>query len=528
VVADPGSTTDVPDVMFGSGINEVAALLARFPDVPVVQISQQWDNWASFPSPLPQVMFHVPVDELNVESLANQFGVAPERIRIVHNAVDISRLRPRERPLPMRPSRALVFVKHSSPYVAAVRAACESRSIEAHFIGPGAGCVIKDTFAAIAGCDLVVGSARTAIEGAAGGAAVLVADHRGLAGLLTTDNLQRFRGNNFGREILTRPVDSHTVGEEIDRYDPLNAAAVAIVVRDVASLDRQLQALESIFSDAVTRFAQAPPAVELRRKALSAYLSRHLPKHGESSPRHAMRADISDARLKRVSRRLSGVTDRLFALEREVTSKRDGPLDGASFWSRLRTAFSAGDGLQPKLHGEGRNLLKQSEALDRLITSSSFATIDRASQRSGEMSKYLIAAFGGESEHYIQHTLPSFEGPLTFSLDVHELGTPKIRIQLLNDVPSGAYADFDLPREDFAIGAIGEATSLNGGANALGDRWYKVWITAHVARGNGSVSVVIQLADERGSFAFKPTAESVLARALQVERGAWPSIYLPT
>src|SRR5262245_55969644 len=92
VVDDPAAVRDEPDVLFGSGIHDVAALAARFSAVPIVQVSQQFDGWASFPSPLPQVALHVCVDELNADSLANEFGVARERIRMLHNAVDLAQV----------------------------------------------------------------------------------------------------------------------------------------------------------------------------------------------------------------------------------------------------------------------------------------------------------------------------------------------------------------------------------------------------------------------------------------------------
>src|SRR5215475_8047516 len=45
VADDPALVNDPPDVMFGSGINEIVALLARFPETPAIQVSQQWDEW---------------------------------------------------------------------------------------------------------------------------------------------------------------------------------------------------------------------------------------------------------------------------------------------------------------------------------------------------------------------------------------------------------------------------------------------------------------------------------------------------
>jgi hypothetical protein len=286
VVTDPTSITDPPDIMFGCGINDVVAMLARFPEVPAIQVAQVWDHWNAYPCRLPQVALHVAVDDLNAEMVVNEFGVPREQVRIIHNAVDLTQVAARKRPLPSRPARALVFVKQNNCYMEAVRSACAARNITADFFGYPIGSPIHDPLRAIADYDLVVGAARTALEGAIGGAAVLVADHRGLAGLLTTANVDRYRKDNFGREVLTRPVDVATIGTEIDAYDPIDAAAVSILLREEGSLERQLDKWEEVFAEAIDRFRRAPPTAEDSRKALSAYLSCHLPRPWEPSPGH--------------------------------------------------------------------------------------------------------------------------------------------------------------------------------------------------------------------------------------------------
>ena len=100
-----------------------------------MQVAQNFDNWVNFPSPLPQVILHIAVDELNAEMLVNEFGIPRERVRIVYNAVDLSRLPMRTRPLPKGPERLLVFAKNQGGYIDAVRSACASRNIEVDFVG---------------------------------------------------------------------------------------------------------------------------------------------------------------------------------------------------------------------------------------------------------------------------------------------------------------------------------------------------------------------------------------------------------
>jgi hypothetical protein len=309
VISDPALMADKPDVLFGYGQNDLVALIARFPDVPAVQVSQQWGHWEHFPCPLPQVVRHVSVDDINAEMLVNEFGIAREQVRVVYNAVDLSRLPTRTRTLPVRPERALIFVKAATPYLDVVRRACSKRNIVPELIGYPIGRPHPNPLAEVVNSDLVIGTARTAIEGAVGGAAVLVADQRGMGGLLTMANLQHFRANNFGREILTMPLDEDAIGAQIDAYDAVDAASVSKFMRENASLDAQITQIEAILVDAVARFRV--PEFENFGKVLSTYLALHLPRGDEPSPRHER--SLSGFGL---AHRVPGLAERLAAAEK--------------------------------------------------------------------------------------------------------------------------------------------------------------------------------------------------------------------
>jgi hypothetical protein len=313
VISDPALMADKPDVLFGYGQNDLVAMIARFPDIPAVQVTQQWGHWEHFPCPLPQVVHHVAVDDINAEMLVNEFGIAREQVRVVYNAVDLSRLPTRSRTLPARPERALVFVKAEAPYLDAVRRACSKRNIVPEFIGYPIGRPHPNPLAEIVNSDLVIGTARTAIEGAVGGAAVIVADQRGMGGLLTMAKLQHFRANNFGREILTMPLDEEAIGAQIDAYDAADAANVSKFMRENASLDAQIRQIEAILLDAVASFRVPDP--ENFTKSLSTYLALHLPRGDEPSPRHER--SLSGFNL---VHRVPGLAERLAAAEKLATT----------------------------------------------------------------------------------------------------------------------------------------------------------------------------------------------------------------
>lgn len=489
VVDDPALLNDRPDILFGSGVNEIVTLIARFPEVPAIQISQQWDEWAAFPCLLPQVALYMAVDEINMEMLVNEFGVAPSKVRLMHNAVDLARIPPRPRPLPVRPAHALLFAKSATHYVDAVRAACEARGVSLECVGYGVDRAIDDPLAAMAQYDLVIGSARLAIEAAAAGAAVLVADHRGLAGLLTTSNLDRFRAHNFGREVLRHPLDAARIGAEIDLYDRDDAARVSAAIRASASLEGQLETIERLFAEAIALSKQVPVAPDDRRKALATYLSRHLPRFGEAAPRHVQ---------------FQAVAEGSDAADQEPSATSGPEPDDAS-------------------RATVRNLLPGADALDEVLRGGSIARVARNRKLFVRNKAYRLEAIGGESEHYAVATVPALHGEAVASIEARPETASRLRLQLLDGAPRGAYVDFDFSAERPGIGAIGTACRARGGAILSDDGWFRLWVTANFRADGGPVRCIVQLVGARGAYAFPARGESILIRRLKLEYGRHPS-----
>jgi hypothetical protein len=118
-----------------------------------------------------------------------------------------------------------------------IAAACATRGIALDIIGKAAGNAIEHPEEMLGDYDLVFGKARCALEAAATGAAVVVCDARGLAGLVTTRDLDAMRELNFGFRLLQRPITEETIGAEIDRYDAKDASKVTDAIRATAGVD---------------------------------------------------------------------------------------------------------------------------------------------------------------------------------------------------------------------------------------------------------------------------------------------------
>ena len=91
VVDDLANLTEAPDIIHGSHTPTIIESIVRFPHVPALQLCQSAGYPMSEPLFLPQVRRFVAVDE-NTRDYLSSSGVAPGRIRVIHNAVDLRRI----------------------------------------------------------------------------------------------------------------------------------------------------------------------------------------------------------------------------------------------------------------------------------------------------------------------------------------------------------------------------------------------------------------------------------------------------
>jgi hypothetical protein len=266
VVDDLSLVTEPPDIIHGSHTPTVLEAIVRFPHVPAIQICQAIGYPMSDPLLLRQVRRHVATDEANRDYLVTERGVPPERVEILHNAVDIGRIPMRLRPLPVRPERALVFTKTQAE-VPILLETCRRAGISVDTLGRGVDRVILDPEQELVKYDLIFATARSAIEAIASGAATIVVDGRGLAGMVTRENLDQLRSDNFGIRSLVHKVTVEGVLAEIDRYNPTDAAQVTEHLRASATVDKQLDALENIYAS-VLREVEASSEMFSERELL--------------------------------------------------------------------------------------------------------------------------------------------------------------------------------------------------------------------------------------------------------------------
>lgn len=250
-VVDDLTRLAVPDVIHGQHHLETMAAILRFPGVPALYFSHGWLPWEERAPAHPAVVRYAAVDTPTRLAVARATGVAADAVALLPNAVDLERFRPRPA-LPARPARALLLCNYVTwDHVEPVQRACSARGIELDAFGDGLGRRIEDPESRYPAYDLVLGKGRTVLEAAATGCAVILCGTFGAGPLVRTTNMRSLRTLEGDYRSLCRELTAAHVGEEIDRYDPRDAAEVTAWVREVAGLEGRVDAIIRLYEEAV-------------------------------------------------------------------------------------------------------------------------------------------------------------------------------------------------------------------------------------------------------------------------------------
>lgn len=276
VVDDLGALRRAPEVLHGHHHPETMAALLHFPSLPALYVCHGAVPWVERPPLFPRIRRYIAVDEPTRERIATCAGASDDRgdlIVEILNFVDLERFRPRA-PLPDRPRRALVFSNYTSEanYLPAVRAACQARGIPCDVAGFSSGAPAGRPEALLPGYDLVFAKGKAALEALAVGCAVVLCDAQGIGPLVTPEEVDRLRRLNFGFRTLTAPHTAEALVAQVERYDPLAAAAVSRRVREVAGIEPVVERYESLYEAIVAEQAASRPDPEAEGRAAARYL----------------------------------------------------------------------------------------------------------------------------------------------------------------------------------------------------------------------------------------------------------------
>ena len=262
----------IPDIIHGHHHLDTLAALLYFPNTPAIYYCHGPLAWQEHPLIFPRIYKYVAVCDLTTERFIVEGGIAPEKINLIPNFVDLSRFKPRG-PLPRVPKKALAFSGYMNiERLNMLKSACQICGIpHVDAIGTNIGKTHSKPEELLGKYDLVFAKGRAALEALASGASVISCD--GSGSMVTMGNLAHQRFVNFGLSARHYPYSIDTMVQEIRNYDSSDAAKVSEAIRTSSGKDAIIKQIIDLYNEAIELHRVNPNKdITLEQKAISRYL----------------------------------------------------------------------------------------------------------------------------------------------------------------------------------------------------------------------------------------------------------------
>jgi hypothetical protein len=268
---DPRQVEWTPDLLHCQHAMETLEMLAAFPKTPAVYMCHDRKVWFDAPPPLPSIRKYIAVDNYCRERVVEEIGCAPERIAVIHNGVDLEKFQ-RKATIPEHPRRALLFVSEAPHlrHVECVRAACKRLAIPLDEIGGAVKKPATQPEKLLPHYDIVFGKARCALEAMACGCAVILVGPEGVGAMVTPEEFETMRLQNFGRSLLRPGFDRDLLISEAKRYNSAAVSKVCELTRAHCGTDLMVDSFCRLYAEVLREARTSPHSPD----GLAAYLGR--------------------------------------------------------------------------------------------------------------------------------------------------------------------------------------------------------------------------------------------------------------
>ncbi len=203
-----------------------------FKTTPIIYFIHDRTTLLDYPFRHTNILQYVAVDYNCKERYFIENGFEDNDIQLIYNWVNLTRFKQRKI-ISANPVKALAFSNYMSQtkIFPAIKEACLSQGIEIDLVGSGNHNATTTPENILEQYDIVFGKAKAAIEAMATGAAVIVCDFRGLAEIVTPENMFHFRKYNFGMKLMTNKIQVDLIVKEIKKYNAENTLAVSNFIK---------------------------------------------------------------------------------------------------------------------------------------------------------------------------------------------------------------------------------------------------------------------------------------------------------
>ncbi len=252
----------VPDVIHGNHNKVLMIALIRFPRTPAIfTCHDSSTTYDAAPPRVRRIMRYAAIDAACRDRLMVE-GVPEHEISLIVNGVDLSQYALRSQ-IAETPQSALIIAKNDAnpDAIAAIKKACKVRGIKVTAVGAGVGKVVSDLPVRCRKADVVFAYSRSAVEAAATGAMVILADSTGFGGVMTPEMLATWPNNLIShRHMVADAVTEALVLDALDAYHVDMVQAAAQAVHQKLGLDSIAAVWEQLYLQVIAEAADLTAA----------------------------------------------------------------------------------------------------------------------------------------------------------------------------------------------------------------------------------------------------------------------------
>lgn len=306
VLNDLSVLSSPPDIIHGNHHAELMTALLHFRSTPAIYTCHAWLPAVAAPPQFPRILHYVAVDLLCQERMHIEHGIPMDMITIIPHGVDSEEFQQRDS-LPNRPRKALLFSNYarSSNYAATVQATCDQQNIALEIIGSGVAKSCNNPGKILTHFDLVFAKGRCALEALFSGCSVILCDGNGLGPLVTMNNVDRLRSNNFGARSMLDEVSEKNLSTALRSYDRKDAEEVCRFIRSVAPLSVAAINYLNVYEHVLSKNNQRSfHSSQEEYQALALYLTQ-ITRYAEEIRRYEDRARIAESEVEKLKSRIA-------------------------------------------------------------------------------------------------------------------------------------------------------------------------------------------------------------------------------
>lgn len=255
IVNNLNDITFYPDVIHAHHNVTTLDVLSFFKNTPVLFWIHDRLSPFDYPPLHKNILKYMAVDYNCKERYTVDCGFAPSDSEVVYNWVNLKRFRLKDN-IKNKPKKALVFSNYANNrnFLINIKKACIQCNLTLEVIGQESGNQKRNPEKYLGDYDIIFAKAKAAMESIATGAGVIICDFRGLAGMVTTNNVKHYRKFNFGMKLMQCSANEKEIIDEINKYNAKDIEIVSKMMRSQIDIYIVIDQLLVLYKDCISNY----------------------------------------------------------------------------------------------------------------------------------------------------------------------------------------------------------------------------------------------------------------------------------